>query len=297
MEWIESIKKAIDYVETHMLEEIKTETVAKVVLISPYYLQNGFKIMTGYTIAEYIRNRRLYLSALEIVSSEQKVIDIALKYGYDTPESFTKAFTRFHGITPNQIRKSPDKIKIFLPLKIKIFIQGGNEMDYIVEKMKSLKIVGFQREFTFETGYQEIPKFWSEICQRYIGPVMMGKMPENDIEKVIKRCGIGEFGVCIDDIGKDGKFRYMIAGRYDGGKVPEGMVTYELPEAKWAKFKCVGPLPEAFQNLNTKLFKEWLPGNPDYKIAFGINVEWYGNKGDSGAMDYESAIWVPVERK
>lgn len=103
MEWIESIRKTINYIETHLLKEIKTEDISKIVLISPYYLQNGFKIITGYTIAEYIRNRRLYLSALEVISNKNKIIDIAYKYGYDTPESFTKAFTRFHSISPSQI--------------------------------------------------------------------------------------------------------------------------------------------------------------------------------------------------
>lgn len=296
MEWIESIRKTIDYAENHLLEEVNAETISKVVSISPYYLQNGFKILTGYTIAEYIRNRRLYLSALEIISNKEKIIDISYKYGYDTPESFTKAFTRFHGVSPNQLRKCPDKIKIFLPLKVKISIQGGNDMDYIVEKMEGFKLIGFEREFSYENAYQEIPKFWGEISQKYLMPLMMGKKPESEIEKAICNCGgMGEFGVNIDDIG-NGKFRYMIAGRYTGGEVPEGMVRYELPDIEWAKFSCKGPMPEALQTLNTKLFKEWLPGNPDYKMGIGVVIEWY-TQGDTKSVDYESGLWVAVSRK
>ena len=296
MEWIESIRKTIDYTEKHLLEEINTADISKVVSISPYYLSSGFKIITGYTISEYIRNRRLYLSALEVISNKTKIIDIAYKYGYDTPESFTKAFSRFHSVSPNKLRKCPDKIRIFLPLKIKISIQGGNDMNYVVEKIENFKVVGFEREFSFETGYQEIPKFWDEFCQKYMMPLMSKQTPETEIEKTICNCRVGEYGVCIDDIGKDGKFRYIIAGRYTGGELLEGMVSYELPDVEWAKFTCTGPMPEALQTLNTKLFKEWLPGNPDYKIAMGVNIEWYA-EGDTKSADYESGIWIPVIRK
>lgn len=156
MEWIESIRKTIDYTEKHLLDEIHTESISKIVAISPYYLQHGFKIITGYTIAEYIRNRRLYLSALEVIANKSKIIDIAYKYGYDTPESFTKAFTRFHCVSPNQLRKCPDKIKIFLPLKIKISIQGGNGMDYVVEKIEIFKVVGVKNLKILNKGKQYI---------------------------------------------------------------------------------------------------------------------------------------------
>lgn len=296
MEWIESIRKTINYVETHLLEEINAEIISKVVSISPYYLQNGFKILTGYTIAEYIRNRRLYLSALEVISNRSKIIDIAYKYGYDTPESFTKAFTRFHGVSPMQLRKCPDKIKIFLPLKVKISIQGGNAMDYIVEKMEGFKLIGFEKEFSYENAQEEIPKFWGEISQKYLMPLMIGKKPESEIEKTICNCGnMGEFGVNIDDIG-NGKFRYIIAGTYTGDEIPDGMVSYELPDVEWAKFSCKGPMPEALQTLNTKLFNEWLPGNPDYKMGIGVIIEWY-TQGDVKSVDYESGLWIPVSKK
>lgn len=296
MEWIECIKQTISFIETHLLEKINSEDIAMKVCISPFYLQTGFKMMTGYTIGEYIRSRRLYLSALDVIAGKEKIIDIAYKYGYETPESFTKAFNRFHSASPNQIRKKPDAVKIFLPLKIKVSIQGGHEMDYVVEKMESFKIIGFKREMCFENSYFEIPKFWDQFCQKYMTPLMSKRKAENELEETIYNCGVGEFGVCIDDIGKDGKFHYLIGGRYTDGKVPEGMEVFELPEIEWAKFSCKGPMPGALQSVNTYLFKEWLPGNPDYLIAMGINIEWY-SQGDTQSLDYESAIWVPVKRK
>ena len=120
--------------------------------------------------------------------------------------------------------------------------------------------------------------------------------PNGKVEETICNCCVGEYGVCIDDTGKEGKFRYLIAGSYTEGEVPEGMSVYEFPGLEWAKFSCKGPMPEALQTINTKIFQEWLPGNEEYEIAMGTNIEWY-SKGDTTDVDYESAIWLPIKRK
>lgn len=295
VEWTECLRSAISYMEKHILENISAEDVADSVNISSFYFQNGFKLMTGYTVMEYIKKRRLYLAALEIISEKVKVLDLAFKYGYETPESFTKAFSRFHGVSPAKIKGDTTKIKIFLPLKIIVTIQGGNGMDYTVEKMQGFKVIGFEKEVSFCSGYQEIPKFWNEFCEKYLTPLFSKEKPENQVEQIICDCKIGEYGVCIDDIGKDGKFRYLIAGNYNGGKVPDGMTVYEFPDTEWVKFRCVGAMPGALQTVNTKIFKEWLPGNKEFDIAMGCNIEWY-SQGDTSSADYESGIWVPVNR-
>lgn len=297
MEWITAIKKAIKYMEDELLSLKGPEEVAEQVHISSMYLQRGFQIMTGFTIGEYIRNRRLYLAAMELTNTDNKIVEIALKYGYETPESFTKAFTRFHNATPTEVRKDRTLVKTFLPLRVSIFIQGGDKMDYTVEKMASFKVIGFSREFYFETSYTEIPKFWDEVFKEFKENLYKGNKPVNEIEQAVLDNRIGEFGVCIDDIGKDGKFRYMIAGRYMGGNVPEKMEIYELPEMDWAKFKCFGIMPESIQAVNTQIWKEWLPGNSEYELAGKYNIEWYSSTGNTMDSDYQSAIWVPVKRK
>lgn len=169
-------------------------------------------------------------------------------------------------------------------------------MDYAVEEMKGFKVIGFAREFSFETSYQEIPGFWDEYAKAHRQLFSAKRPPENETEQVICDCKIGEYGVCIDDTGAEGKFRYLIAGIYEGGPVPEGMAAYEFPDMKWAKFRCAGSMPGALQSVNTRIFKEWLPGNPEYKIAMGANIEWY-SEGDMSAADYESGIWIPVAEK
>ncbi len=295
MEWITAIRKAIQYMEDEILTITSPKEVAEHVHISPMYLQRGFQVMTGFTIGEYIRNRRLYLAALELVNTDAKVIDTALKYGYDTPESFTKAFSRFHGISPSQARSGAAPIKTFLSLKINITIQGGCQMDYKIKKMFPFRVIGFQKEFSFDEAYAEIPRFWDEIYEAYAHSVYAGNPPSNAYERAVTDNNIGEYGICIDDTG-NGRFRYLIAGKYCGGEVPEGMELYEFPMGEWAVFDCIGAIPDALQKLNTRIFHEWLPGNPEYEIAGNANVEWYDWSGEKNASDYHSAIWIPVQK-
>ena len=169
-------------------------------------------------------------------------------------------------------------------------------MECKIVKMFGMKLIGFQKEFSVENSYEEIPKYWDEICKKYAQNVYAGNPPANPYEKAIMDNCIGEYAVCIDDLG-DQKFRYLIAGKYTGGEIPEGMFLYEFPMCDWAVFDCIGPLPESLQSVNTKIYKEWLPGNAEFELCGNATVEWYDPKGDINAADYHSAIWIPVKRK
>lgn len=295
MEWITCIKSSIDYIEENIKSIKSVDEVASNVYVSNYYLQTGFQIMTGYSIKEYIRNRKLYLASLDLLKGN-KIIDVALDYGYETPESFTKAFKRFHGFNPSKIKEN--KIKHFDPLTINIEVKGGSRMElkYKITKMFPLKLIGFVREFDFENSYKKIPEFWDEICNKYCYPrVYKGLPPENEYEKAIVDNCIGEYGVCIDC--HESKFKYLIAGKYAGGDIPKGMMIYEFPAGDWAIFDCIGPCPEKLQELNTKIFKEWLPFNKEFELSGDGNIEWYdcvnGNMSD---LDYHAQIWLPIKK-
>ena len=299
MEWLTAIRKSIEYIEGHLRDNISAQDVAEQVHISPLHFQRVFLIMTGYSVSEYIRNRKLYLAALDLINVDRKVIDVAYDYGYDTPDSFTKAFTRFHGTTPMQVKQN-GYIKTFLPLSVKVTVQGGDKMDYKITKMFGFKVIGFARKFSFDTAYEQIPKYWDEICEKYAANVYAGNPPANPQEKALMENCIGEFGICIDDekASSKGKFTYLIAGKYTGGEVPEGMMLYEFEQGEWAVFDWAGAIPDALQSLNTRIFKEWLPGNPDYEISGNANVEWYDCvNGEKTDADYHSAIWILVKRK
>ena len=296
MEWLTCIRSAIDYIEHHLTDDLSAQEVADQVYLSPFFLQRGFSVMTGMGMSEYIRGRRLYLAACELQNSDDRVIDIALRYGYETPESFTKAFSRFHGATPSQVRAGA-AVTRFLPVTIKLSVQGGYQMDYKIAPMFPFKVIGFQKIFDMETSYREIPEYWDEICEKYAKNVYAGNAPANPYEQALVDNCIGEYGVCIDDIG-GGKFRYLIAGKYTGGDVPEGMVVYEFPRGEWAVFNCIGPNPETLQRVNTQIFREWLPGNPEYELCGNATVEWYDCvNGEKTDPDYHSAVWVPVRKR
>lgn len=128
MNWIQSLTKAIQYVENHLTEDIKIEDIAREALTSGSHFQLIFHVVTGLTIGEYIRNRRLSQAALDLISADKKIIDVALLYQYDTQESFSKAFSRFHGVSPSKAQRK--NIKLFYPLSIHVTVQGGFEMSF-----------------------------------------------------------------------------------------------------------------------------------------------------------------------
>ena len=164
----------------------------------------------------------------------------------------------------------------------------GESMNYTIKTMKSFTVIGFQKEFSNTMSYNDIPDFWGEVFSRY--PLT----DTGDIHaKAICENGIGEFGICIDDLGPD-KFRYLIAGRYAGGEVPEDMVLYTFPESDWAVFDCTGPIPEAIKTITPRIYTEWMPEHPEYGINGDVTVEWYDAEGDMIAENYHSAVWIPV---
>ena len=292
MEWLTAVRTAIDYIERNLTEDISPQDAAEQVFTSPFFLQRGFSLITGCGVGEYIRCRRLYRAAVDLKNTDDRVIDIALRYCWETPESFAKAFTRFHGASPTQVRDGAPA-KVFLPMTIELTVNGGNSMDCRIENKAAIRLIGFERVFDNETAYAEIPIFWAEIMEKYAG-VFSGRAPADETERAIVENGIGEYGVCIDDMG-EGRFRYLIAGKYAGGSVPSGMTVCEFPQGDWAVFDCIGPLPEALQSVNTRIFREWLPGNPDWELCGNASVEWYGT-GTTTGPDYKSAIWVPVRK-
>ena len=148
MDWITGIQKAIDYIEENITEEIDYEKVAAESFSSSYHFQRVFSILCGYTLGEYIRLRRLSLAGAELASGKEKVIDIALKYGYDSPDSFAKTFQKFHGITPSQARANGSKLKSFSRLSIKISLEGGSTMNYRIEEKDEMIFTGFKAHFT-----------------------------------------------------------------------------------------------------------------------------------------------------
>ena len=238
MEWTNAIQSAIDFMEQHITENISAEDVANHVHISSFYFQKGFRMLCGFSVIEYIRKRRLALAGGDLATTDIKIIDIAMKYGYGSPDSFTKAFTRFHGVSPTMVRIEDVMIKTFAPLKLEISLKGGYFMNYKIIDKESFTVLGVSKEFNYENCKQEIPLFWQRHYEEGNGKYV---------------CGM--FGINIDEKMGNDSFEYLIADLYDSKmEIPEGFVTRTIPAFTWAVFSCVGPMPTALQDVRTKIF-------------------------------------------
>lgn len=285
MDWMNTIQSAIEYMECHITDDISAEDIADYVHMSPFYFQKGFSMLCGYSVMEYIRNRRLALAGGDLATTDEKVIDVAMKYGYDSPDSFTKAFTRFHGISPAMVRKNDAMLKTFAPLKLEISLKGGYLMNYKIVKKENFTVLGVSQKFDYENCKKEIPAFWNE-----------------HYEKGNDRYVCGMFGINIDEQMGNDSFEYLIADLYNPAmEIPEGFMTRTIPAFTWAVFSCDGPMPTALQDVNAKMFSEWLPALREYEFAAGYCIEMYDapDKYPKGTQDenYHSEIWIPIQKK
>ena len=290
MDWITGISKAIDYIEEHITEPTDYARAAKEACSSPFNFQRVFALLCGYTLGDYVRMRRLTLAGEELLSTDAKVIDVALKYGYDSPESFSRAFTRFHGVSPSAVRKGA-AIRSFSRICVKLILTGGSIMEYRIEKKQEAKIICRRREFTKpgdDYTNREIPEFWNE-CGR-----------DGSIQKL---CGYikdsaqfkGLLGVCFSTEMTDSGFPYGIGAEYYGESDPQDFEIVEIPAYTYAVFTVRGRMPDAFRETYRKICTEFFPQS-GYEYGNGVEIEVYPSA-DVQNPDYTCEIWIAVKPK
>lgn len=278
MDWIRTVNNAIDYMEDHLTEDVTLSDVAGAVYLSVFHFQRAFSLLTDMSPAEYLRKRRLSQAGADLMKGEEKVIDVAARYCYDSPESFTKAFTRFHGVTPMQAKKG-SPIQFMNRFAVRITIEGGCIMEYTIEKWEAMELLVHAKDFHAETGEAEIPKFWDE----YYADEACRNIP-------------GYLGVCAQNKTGGDLFRYGIGCKAsDVAGVPEGFERIRLPAYTWAVFKCVGPTPGAIQAMWERIYREWLPVS-GYELIPDYEIENY-LPGDPASRDYVSEICIPVRKR
>lgn len=264
------LKAALTYIEEHLTEEIQPEAVAQKAYVSTFHFQRMFHALCVLSLGEYIRLRRLTLAGQELSQGRARVIDVALKYGYDSPDSFARAFQKFHGTLPSQAKEKGAKLSAFSPLHINLTLEGGSTMEFKIVDKPAFTVMGTGGIFHSETSYREIPRYWDAYLAREDKPV----------------CGV--FGVCIDEDGQH--FKYLIADLYQPWQdVPPACETVTFPAGTWAVFPCT---MQTLQETNTRMWKEWLPANPHYRLAANCNLERYATP----EMNY-AELWLPVEKR
>ncbi|WFA05704.1 AraC family transcriptional regulator [Bacillus sp. HSf4] len=287
MEILNRLAESIDYIEEHLDQELRHEDIAKIAYCSKFHFQRMFYMLTGVTLAEYIRNRRLTVAAQELAASDVKVIDAALKYGYNTPESFSKAFSRLHGMSPSQAREEGRTLRAFPRLSFQIQIKGAEDMNYKIVDKESFQVIGKVLEVTVKDGQNQtlIPAFWDELNQNgftdslqpYAGP-------------------LGFLGVCMDFNDQAETFNYVIGVEKTTDDLPKGCIVKDIPAATWAVFEAAGPVDEAVNQTWERIFSEWFPAT-GYELAHAPQFESYPEDGDVTSADHVTEIWIPVVKK
>jgi AraC family transcriptional regulator len=284
MEWLNAMNKAIEYLEANITEKLNIEKVAQIALSSTFHFQRMYHMITGVTVAEYIRRRRLTLAAQDIISGE-KIINVAYKYGYETPEAFTKAFGKMHGMSPSAARKPGANLKAYPKLSFHISIKGDKNMNYKIIDKGSFTVVGKQRRISMvdEKNFKQVPGFWNDC------------MEDGSYEWICSKAGeLGVLGVSKDfDKYKD-EFSYMIGVEEIKDCLPNGYISTNIPAATWAVFESVGALPEAPHDLLRRIFTEWMPAT-GYQHDCAPEIEVYP-KGDMYSPYYKCEIWIPVKK-
>ncbi len=289
MSWIDDLNLAMGYVEERLPGEVDVEEVARRAACSEFHLQRMFPYMTGMTLAEYVRRRRMSLAATELASG-RRVIDVALECGYESPTSFTRAFRTVQGASPSQIQRGEAKAIQYPRLTFTVQVRGDVAMEYRIVERPAFRVVGHitEGDWALEEAGEKAAAFWNELLGdggRRIHDVLAlidGTQPEGLF---------GLLGVCFCDTGSyDG---YLV-GVATSAPCPEGMAERIVPEATYAVFDCVGPMPDAIQRLHHRIFAEWLPSS-GYEWAPKSDIEVYSGP-NMTAEDYRSQVWLPIEK-
>lgn len=284
MDWLDKMNKALEYIEDNLDGKIDYEIVAQKACCSSYNFQRMFSFITDVTLAEYIRRRRLTKAALDLIKEDSKIIDIALKYGYESQTAFTRAFQNLHDVTPREAIKEGIKLKSYPKISFQISIKGVEEMNYRIEKGEPMRIIGLSKTFNMKNGenFIEIPKMWSNEGEILYKDVSSGKL---------KRKGSAVYGICYNFTKET--LDYLI-GVESEDKLDDGYTEITVPELTWVKFECRGPLPDSQQNVWKRIFTEWLP-NSGYEHDNGPEIEWYSGE-DPNSETYLSEIWIPIKK-
>lgn len=301
MQWITGIQNAINYIEDHITEPIDYEALGRVSFSSPFHFQRVFSILCGYTVGEYIRSRRLSLAGTELATGRTKVIDVAAKYGYESPDAFAKAFQKFHGMSPSQARSNGAQLKAFSRLSIKITLEGGTTMNYRIEEKKELKLVGYKKRFT-GTPMERSDQDHNFTCETRLNQAVLQYMAhdcdtsysvfsnfsDDGYDFTIASWLGGEsIASIVEEMGQE------IADRFEELTVPAGLyLVCETPRCKWP---C-----DDLEELYRRAVTELLPA-AGYELAEGPEVEvihWFYRPGDE---EYNSQkyveLWLPVRKR
>ena len=300
MDWISGIQNAINYIEEHLTQELDYEAIARESFSSPFHFQRCFSILCGYTLGEYIRNRRLTLAGAELSNTREKIIDVAYKYGYENPESFAKAFQKFHGITPSQARGGGVTLRSFSRLSIKVTLEGGSMMNYRMEEKPAMLLTGYKRRFTGDPNDKGMQDHNFACENRVLQYILEGMSRQHDdTYQVLTNFGPDGYDFYFayelpkwaleefdEDLGE-------MAKQFEHIAIPAGL--YLVCETE----RCMFPT-ELVDDLRRRAVSEWLPSS-GYELRsapeLGV-IHWPFEEGNEAVINsHYCEVWLPITKK
>ena len=281
MNWIDRLNQSVEYIEENLDKEIDISIASRIADCSPYHYQRIFSLLAEVTLGEYIRSRRLTAAAYELQNSSISVLDASIKYGYGSPTAFTRAFSKFHGVTPKEAKKYGTSLRTYPKISFEIIAKGQGELQYRIEKKQSFRLVGI-KETVYNDGinnFIRIPRMWQEA--RESGKIM-------EIYKLSDEKLWGVMGALYNYT--QDTVDYYIASTSEE-PVPEGMAELRVEESLWVIFSCYGR--KNIQPLWKRIYGEWFPMS-GYEHSGGAEIEWYSD-GDLDSEDYLTEIWIPIK--
>ncbi len=281
MEWVERLNQSIIYIEEHLTSEIDYERLGQIACCSAYHYQRMFTYMAGITLAEYIRRRKMSLAAVDLQSKNEKIIDIAEKYGYNSPTAFNRAFQSIHGIAPSAVKNDGVSVKSFPPITFTIAVKGAEEMNYRIETKNAFRIIGISAPLhkEVEQNFMVVPKMWQDAAMNGTIQKLAGMMD-------VPPMGLLGVSACNDNE----QWKYFIA--VSSTKNCSEFEEYIVPASTWAIFTGSGT-NHSIQKLEQRIITEWLPTS-GYEYDNAPDIEVYLNPDPQNAQ-YE--VWIPVRKK
>ncbi|CAM4288536.1 AraC family transcriptional regulator [Paenibacillus tarimensis] len=283
MEWLSRMQNALDLIEVKLGERLEIDELAQAAYSSTFHFQRMFYMATGMTVAEYIRRRRLTLAAQELATSPARVLDVALKYGYDSPESFAKAFRKIHGMTPTEARNAGVQLKAFPRISFQLILKGDKDMDYRIVEKEAFRIVGKPLYTTYEQ-LREVPLFWNRCNMDGTSDRLVAMSSSNRM-----------YGICMDMKPGTEDITYVIGVESDQDADDSEFLSRTIPASTWAVFYADGPVPHAIQQTYSRIFQEWFPST-GYEHSGAPEMEVYP-AGDTASESYRTEIWIPVKKQ
>lgn len=287
MDMLKHMNDAMKYIEGNLTGVIDFKVVARIAQCSEYHFKRMFSFLAGITLSEYIRRRRLSLAALELHDSNHRVIDIAIKYGYNSPDSFARAFYNVHGVTPSESRNSGQQLKAYPHMTFQLSIIGGTELNYRIEHKEAFKIVGIMKRvpIIFKGENQEIAAMWKSLDVERLS--LLQKLSNVEPKGLIQASANFSEGR-MEEKGELDQY----VGVLTTNENPDIFTKLEVPSLTWAIFESTGPFPQTLQETWGRIYAEWFPSS-NYQVAEGPELLSIKSK-DLTSPSVNSEIWIPV---